>query len=295
MRRFFSKRITRSRWGNAFVLVFLLTIGAFAVIPLLFTINNAFKPLDEFFLFPPKLFVRNPTLDNFADLAALLASSWVPFSRYLFNSLLVVLLGTGGHVLVVSMAAYALARHRFPGSRLLFSVIILSLMVAREVTQAPNFLIMSSLRLIDTYWAMILPAVIYPLGLFLMKQFMEGIPEAVLESARVTGASEYQILWRIVMPMVKPAWLTLILFDFQYVWGELSIINPFVLKEAIKTLPYVMTHIARAQAQGSVTRIYALEGVSAAVYCILLLAPLVVFLVTQSSIIETMSASGLKE
>lgn len=295
MRALFGRKITRSRWGNAVVLAFLLAVGAFAVVPLLFTINNAFKPLDEFFLFPPKLFVRNPTLDNFVDLAALLANSWVPFSRYLFNSLLVVLLGTGGHVLAASMAAYALARHRFPGSRLLFSIIVLSLLVAREVTQAPNFLILSALRLTDTYWAMILPAVIYPLGLFLMKQFMEGIPDAVIESARVTGASEYQILWKIVMPMVKPAWLTLILFDFQYVWGEMSIVNPFVLKEAIKTLPYMMTHLARAQSQGSITRIYALEGVTAAVYCILLLVPLVVFLVTQSSIIETMSASGLKE
>lgn len=288
-----TRKVNRSRAGNATVVVFLTLIGAFTVIPLVFQINNAFKPLDEFFLFPPRLFVQNPTLSNFADLATLLANSWVPFSRYFFNSLIVVLLGTGGHVAVAGMAAYPLAKHRFPGRDVLFSVVILALMFAREVTHVPNFLLMQAMGLIDTYWAMLIPALIFPLGLFLMKQFMENLPDSLIESARIDGASEYRIFWQIVMPTIKPAWLTLILFNFGYVWGEVSAVNPFVLREELKTLPYIMTQLTRAQI--GVARVFALEGVSAAVYCILLIVPVIVFIATQNSIIETMASSGLKD
>jgi len=225
------RKVNRSRVVTVAITLVLAAVGAFTVIPLVFAISNAFKPLDEFFLFPPRLVVMHPTPDNFADLASLLSSAWVPFSRYCFNSLLVVVLGTGGHIGGASQAAYALARHRFPGSGLLFAIVILSLMFAREVTQVPNFFIMSALGLIDTYWATLLPAIVYPLGIFLMKQFMEHIPEALIESARISGATEYQVLWRIVMPMVRPAWLTLLIFNFNYVWGEVSTGNAFIFLE----------------------------------------------------------------
>jgi ABC-type glycerol-3-phosphate transport system permease component len=286
-------RVSRSTAGNVAVVIFLSGIALFMVIPLVYQLNQAFKPLDEFFLFPPRLFVRNPTLNNFRDLFALLANSWVPFSRYLFNSVFMVVVGTGGHVLIASLAAYPLAKHTFPGSRLLFAVIVLSLMFAREVTQVPNFIIMTRLGLIDTYWAMLIPALIFPLGLFLMKQFMEGVPISMLESARMDGATEMQVWWKIVMPLVKPAWLTLFLFNFQYVWGEVQTLNPYVLSEEIKGLPLIMVQLARQQVGAA--RIAALEGIIAAVYAILLIVPVLIFLITQSSIIETMSSSGLKE
>ncbi len=275
------------------MVIFLSGIALFMVVPLVYQLNQAFKPLDEFFLFPPRLFVRNPTLNNFRDLFALLANSWVPFSRYLFNSVFMVVVGTGGHVLIASLAAYPLAKHTFPGGRLLFAVIVLSLMFAREVTQVPNFIIMTRLGLIDTYWAMLIPALIFPLGLFLMKQFMEGVPISMLESARMDGATEMQVWWKIVMPLVKPAWLTLFLFNFQYVWGEVQTLNPYVLSEEIKGLPLIMVQLARQQVGAA--RIAALEGIIAAVYAILLIVPVLIFLITQSSIIETMSSSGLKE
>lgn len=286
-------KVNRSTAGNVAVIIFLSAIALFMVIPLIYQLNQAFKPLDEFFLFPPRLFVKNPTLNNFVDLFALLSNSWVPFSRYLFNSVFMVVVGTGGHVLIASLAGYPLAKHRFPGRNALFAVIVLSLMFAREVTQVPNFIIMTRLGMIDTYWAMLVPALIFPLGLFLMKQFMEGVPDALLESARMDGAKEMQIWWKIVMPMVKPAWLTLFLFNFQYVWGEVQTLNPYVLSEEIKGLPLIMVQLARQQVGAA--RIAALEGITAAVYAILLVVPVLIFLITQSSIIETMSSSGLKE
>jgi ABC-type glycerol-3-phosphate transport system permease component len=287
------QKVNRSVTGNIAVIIFLAAISLFMVIPLVYQLNQAFKPLDEFFLFPPRLFVQNPTLNNFRDLFSLLANSWVPFSRYMFNSIFMVVVGTGGHVLIASLAAYPLAKHHFPGQVPLFAIIVLALMFAREVTQVPNFIIMTRLGMIDTYWAMLIPALIFPLGLFLMKQFMEGVPDSLLESARISGASEWRIWWSIVMPMVKPAWLTLFLFNFQYIWGEVQTLNPYILSEEIKGLPLIMVQLARQQVGAA--RIAALEGIIAAVYAILLIVPVAIFLITQSSIIETMGSSGLKE
>jgi ABC-type glycerol-3-phosphate transport system permease component len=288
--------MNRSPLGNIFFTTILVLMAVFMVIPFIFTINNAFKPLDEFSLFPPRLFVRNPTLNNFVDLMAILKASWVPFTRYLFNSILVVVLGTGGHIALASMAAYPLAKMRFPGRNLLFGLVILSLMFAAEVTSIPGFLIMSKLGLINTYAGMVLPALIYPVGLFLMKQFMEEVPDSILESARLDGYREFSILWKIVMPMVKPAWLTLLLFNFAYIWNTTNwgvSGGVVVFNEELKTLPYLLVQITWGGI--GAMRVFAWEGVVAAINLIMLLPPVIIFILTQSSVIETMASSGLKE
>ena len=176
-------------------------------LPLVYSIMNAFKPLDELFLFPPRLFVRRPTLKNFSDLFYLMSNSFVPFSRYLFNSVFISFLSTLGHVIIASMAAYPLAKHRFPGSKFLFNLVIFSLMFSGYVTNIPRFIIMAKLGLLDTYFALILPYIGATLGLFLMKQFMEQIPDSYIESARIDGANEFRIWWHVVMPNVKPCLL----------------------------------------------------------------------------------------
>ena len=254
-------------------------------LPMVYAINNAFKPLDEIFLFPPRFFVRNPTMANFYDLFSLMANSWVPFSRYFFNTLFITVLGTAGHVVLASMAAYPLAKHRFPGSIIIFTAITLSLMFAGEVTAIPNYMIVSWLGWVNTYAAVIVPAVVFPLGLFLMKQFMENIPEQILESARMDGASEFQILWSIVMPAVRPAWLTLILFCFQNLWGTTG--GVFIYDEQLKTLPYAFGQILA----GGIAR----TGVAAAVALLMMMVPVGIFILTQSKVIETMTSSGMKE
>ncbi|MGO4183551.1 carbohydrate ABC transporter permease, partial [Paenibacillus sp. TAF43_2] len=196
------KRVNRSFWGSFSLFVLLTAFGAFMIVPLIYAINNAFKPLDEIFMFPPTLFVRNPTMNNFIDLFALLGNSWVPFSRYIFNTVFITGMGIIGHVLLASAAAYPLAKHKFPGKSFMFSIVVLSLMFTPAVTAIPNYMIMSWLGLIDTYWAVIIPAFAYSLGLYLMKQFMEQIPDVLLEAAKIDGASEYRIFWTIVMPNV---------------------------------------------------------------------------------------------
>lgn len=282
------KRLNRS-WGVDILLFLLLGgVACFMALPLVFTISDAFKPIDEIFTFPPKLFVRNPTFKNFTDLVGIFSDSWVPFSRYVFNTFFIAIAGTVGHVILASAAAYPLAKIRFPGRKLLFSIVVLSLMFTAYVTQVPNYMIISYLGMINTYWAILLPAFGMTLGLYLMKQFMEQIPDALLEAGKIDGASEYRIYWQIVMPIVRPAWLTLIIFSLQSLWTNGSVTShKFIYSEQLKTVDYVFGQIA----SGGLVR----TGPVAAVTLLMMLVPITVFIVTQSSIIQTMSTSGLKE
>ena len=256
------------------------------VLPMVYSISSALKPLDELWLFPPRFFARNPTMKNFSDLFTLMAQSWVPFLRYVFNTLLISVLGTGGHVIVASLCAYALAKGNFIGSRILFAVIVMSLMFSGAVTGIPNYLIIAKLGWIDKYAALIVPAFSGSLGLYLMKQFMETmIPDSILDSARIDGANEWTNFWQIVMPMVKPAWLTLIIFSFQGLWGLGG--NIYIYKEELKTLNYAISQII----SGGLAR----AGTGAAAAVIMMILPVTVFVVMQSNIVETMATSGMKD
>lgn len=279
------KKLNRSWWGTLSLFLVIGLFGAFMALPLIYTINNAFKPLDEIFLFPPRFFVRNPTFNNFIDLVHLMADSWVPFSRYVFNTFFITSVGTAGHIVFAAAAAYPLAKHKFPGNNFLFTIVVLALMFSPHVTAIPNYMTMSVLGWVDSYWSIIVPSFALPLGLYLMKQFMEQIPDSLLESARIDGASEYRIFWRIVMPLVKPAWLTLMILLFQQLWGTDG--GNFIYSEELKTMNYAMGQII----QGGIAR----AGAAAAVAFMLMSVPIIVFLFSQASIIQTMASSGIKE
>ena len=278
------KRVSRSLAGDIALFLLLALFGCFSAYPLVYSICAAFKPLSELFIFPPKLFFEHPTLDNFSDLANLLETSWVPFSRYFFNTIWITLAGTIGHVVFASMAAYPLAKYTFPGSKIIFGLVVYSLMFAGQVTATPRYIIFSSLGLVDTQLAIIVPAFAYSLGLYLMKQFMSDIPMELIESAKIDGASEFQIYWNIVMPMVKPAWLTLIILLFQQLWNNDG--GTYIYSEQIKPLSYSLHQIVA----GGVAR----QGTSAAVILIMMIVPITVFILSQSQIIETMAHSGMK-
>lgn len=278
-------KVNRSAAGNS-VLFFLMGIcGVFMALPLVMIVNNALKPLDEIFVYPPKIFVKNPTLENFSDLFVLMNTSWVPFSRYILNTIIITGTGTIGHVILASLAAYPLAKHDFPGKRPLFKMVVLSIMFSWTVTQIPNYMIISWLGLNNTYLAVILPAFQFGMGLYLMKQFIEQIPDSLVESCRLDGASEYQTFWRIIMPNVKPAWLTLAIFQFQQMWSNTG--NQFLRDEQLKPMQYALQQITAGGA--------ARAGASAAVQFIVALIPITFFLVCQSNILETMTTSGMKE
>jgi len=280
------KKLNRSLGGNIFVFTIIGIFAFFMTIPLIYAISNSLKPLNELWIFPPRLIVSNPTLKNFYDLFNLMSASWIPFSRYIFNTLFISICGTGGHVLLASMCAYSISKLRFYGSKIIFRVIVFSLMFSASVTSIPNFLIITKLNLIDNYLSIILPAFAAPLGLYLMKQFMETmIPDTLLEAAKIDGAKEARILFTIVMPIVKPAWLTLIIFSFQSLWNSGS--NLFIQSEELKTLNYAISQILA----GGIAR----AGVGSAAVVVMMILPIVVFIFSQSNIVETMSTSGMKE
>ena len=283
--RFKFKRKNRSMALDISLATFLAIFGFFSVFPLVLIINDAFKPLNELFLFPPRLFVMNPTLDNFRDLALALENSWVPVSRYIFNTFFITIAGTVGTVFIGSLAAFPLAKYQFPGSRLMGHIIVYALMFNAAVTQIPNFIIMTNLGMIDTHMAIILPALGGTLGVFLMRNFMMQVPDSLIEAAKIDGAGELKTWWTVVMPMAKPAWITLVILSVQMFWGASGAM--FIYTEALKPVAFAMSQIAAV----GVAR----QGVFAAFSLIMLVVPVTVFIVSQSNVIETMASSGIKE
>ena len=278
--------LSRSAGGDAGITVILTILGIFMVLPMVYVISQSFKPLDELWMYPPRFLVQNPTLNNFRDLFTLMNDSWVPFSRYIFNTVFISVMGTFGHLFIASLCAYALAKIKFPGGKVIFSTIRTSLMFHSTVTAITSFMLMSAFKMIDTYWAIIVPAWGSTLGLYLMKQFMDtNVPDTVLESARLDGASEIRTYWTIAMPMVKPAWLTLIIYSFQGLWNSGSSI--YIYSEQLKSFNYAIGQIMA----GGIKR----AGASAASTVLMMMVPILVFVITQSNIIETMGSSGMKD
>ena len=275
----------RSIAGDIGIYLLLIIIGAAMVFPLVFQVGASLKPLDEFFRFPPPVWPQHPTTDNFSDLFVTMGQSWVPFSRYLVNTVFITVAGTFGHLVIASMAAFVLAKYEFPGGKTFFAVVTTCLMFSGYVTGIPNYLIMSKLGMIDTYWALILPAFAAPIGLFLMKQFMEGLPTALIEAATIDGASTFGVFWHIVMPNVKPAWLTMIIFSVQSLWNTSA--ATVIYSEAKKTLVYALGQIQA----GGIAR----TGQVAAAQVIITAVPIIIFILSQSRILETMASSGIKD
>ena len=275
----------RSIGGDIFLYLFLLLMALLMVYPLVFAVNAALKPLDELFKFPPKTFAQNPTLDNFTDLFVTLGKSWVTFPRYVFNTVFITVVGTAGHLIIASMAAFVLAKYDFPGGRTFFKLVTVALMFSGHVTAIPNYLLINKLGWIDTYWAIIIPAFGSAMGLFLMKQFMEGLPMSLIEAAKIDGANEWKVFISIVMPNVKPAWLTLIIFSVQGLWNNGA--QTFIYSEEKKLLPLALSQIQ----SGGIAR----TGQAAAVTVIMMSVPIITFVLSESQILETMASSGLKE
>lgn len=280
-----TKKVNRSKTGNAALFIVLLGFGAFSFLPLLLTLLQSVKPLNELYLYPPRFWVESPTLDNFYSLVDLLSDSWVPFTRYLFNTVFVSLVGTVGHVILAAMCAYPLAKNRVPGGKLIFGIIVYSLMVQPTVADIANYQTMSNLDLIDTYWAILLPAFASSLGLYIMKNFIEQLPDALIEAAKLDGAGEFRIFWQIIMPNAKPGWLTLAVFSFQSLWNSTN--STYIYKEELKPLSFALNQIV----SGGIQR----AGAGAAVAVVMMIVPIIVFIITQSNIMETMASSGMKE
>ena len=278
--------LNRSAGGDAGITFMLTILGVIMFVPMYYVVIQSLKPLDELFMFPPRFYVINPTFDNFSDLFTLMSDSWVPFSRYIFNTVFITICGTLGNLVFASMAAYSLAKLRFPGRNAIFQLIVTSLMFHSTVNQVTHFIILSSFGWVDTYLSIIVPSMASTMGLYLMKQFMESsVPDTVLESARLDGASELRTFLTIAMPMVKPAWLTLMIECFKSLWNSGSSI--YIHSEELKTFNYAINQIV----SGGIAR----SGAGAAAIVIMMIVPIGIFVLNQSKIIETMGSSGMKD
>ena len=280
-----ARKVSRSTGGNIAIILFISIIGVMMVVPLFYTVLQSLKPFNEIFMFPPRFWVRQPTLSNFKMLSSLTTSLWVPFSRYLFNSLFVTIVTTCLQVVFASMAAYPLAKHNFPGKKIIFNIVVLALLFTYQVVALPQYILISSIGLIDKYIALIIPSAAYPLGLYLMRQNMMSFPDSVLESARIDGASEALAFWKIVMPSMKAVWMTMLVFSFGDLWNRSD--ASYIYSEQLKSLPTVLSQIS---ASG-----IARAGVGAAVSVILIIPPIIIFLISQANVIETMTSSGMKD
>ena len=280
------RKYTRSRFGNFVFFAFLFAFGAFSVLPLVYSVATSFKPLDELLLFPPTLFtVQRPTINNFLALPELISGLNIPLSRYLTNSLFISVAGTVLHVLAATAAAFVLSKIDLKFKRTIFLIIQLSLLFNAYTLSIPRYLIYNGMGIIDTYWVYILPAIPSSMGVFLMKQYMDGyIPDALMEAAKIDGANYLRIFWSIIFPNVKPCVLTLVLFAFQSIWATVP--AGTIFDESLKTLPTVMSTIGA----GGIAR----SGAAMAATVIMMIPPIVVYLFSQSSIKETMGSAGIK-
>lgn len=280
------KRLDRTQY----IILFFLTVASiFMLLPIVYIFNHAFKPLHELFLFPPTFIVQNPTFQNFIELMSLTSSAFVPVSRYIFNSVVVTVLATIAMVVTSALCAYALSKHPFPGAKLVFSLIMISLLFVPQVLQIPRYVVVQNLGIMNSYWGHVLPMIAMPVGVFLMKQFIDQVPNELLEAAKLDGASEFGIFLRIVMPIVTPAIATIGIISFQSAWSNVETSQLFMQDESMKTLPYYMMSLT-ANLANTVAR----QGAAAAGALFMFLPQFIIFLFFQRKVIATMAHSGIK-
>ena len=280
-----NKRVGKSWKNDIGIFALLFVLGLFMIFPIYMAIIQSVKPMNELFIFPPKLYALNPTTNNFKDMFRLVTNQWVPFSRYLFNSVFITVVITAFNVFFSSMAAFVLAKCKFPGVNALNKIVVLALLFQSTVIYLMQYMVMAKLGMINTYAALILPQVASTMNLFLMRQCVSVIPDAMIEAAKVDGAGMFRICWQIVMPNSKPALMTLIIFAFQAAWNQNG--GGFIYDEALKPLPTVMQQIAAAG--------IARAGAVAATAVVLMIPPLLIFILAQRNVLETMAHSGIKE
>ena len=280
-----NRQAGRKIGGSVCIFIILTVLGLFMALPIYLTVVMSIKPVEELFVFPPKLYAVRPTLDNFSDMFRVLHQNRVPFSRYVFNSVFVTAAVTVLQCFFASMAAFVLAKCKFPGSKLINGLIVVALLYQSSVIYIMQYIVMAKLHMIDTYMALIFPAIASPMGLFLMRQSISQVPDAMIEAAKVDGAGLFRICWQVVMPNQKPALMTLIIFAFQGAWNIQT--GSVVFKEQYKTLPTV---VSQAAASG-----LARAGVAMAAAVFLLIPPILIFMLAQRQVIETMAHSGIKE
>lgn len=274
--------------GQLKIILVILPLVIFMALPLVFIANHAFKPMDELFAFPPTFFVRNATMENFSKLIKFSRTAGIPMSRYVFNSIVVTVLTVGLSLVFTTMAAFALSKLKFKGRNMMMTINQLALMFVATAVLIPRYLIISNLGLIDSIWAHILPLMAYPVALFLVKQFVEQVPDSLIEAAYIDGATDMVVYRKLIIPMIKPAIATAAILVFQQVWTNMETSNYYVNDDGMKTLTFYMNSLV------NVNNTVSGQGMAAAATLILFIPNLVLFIILQNNVMNTMAHSGIK-
>lgn len=290
IRSWYRNKINKLTFEDTVIYILTVLLMLFSLLPLIYLVNSAFKPLDEILRFPPRFFVRKPTMDNFANLLVSLSSSVVPFLRYLFNSIYTTVLTVAGTVLISTVGAYGIVIHSPKGSKFIMQVVIAALMFSPYVTQIPNYLVVTNLGMFNTYAALIIPKLAIAYNFFLMERFTRGVPMSLVESARIDGASEVRTCFQIVMPLLKPAVATLIVLSFISSWNDGFSPLVFITSQERKTLPVALSTIAGGVGVTDLGRV----GATMAAALIVTLPTIIVFTAMQGKVMKTMAHSGIK-
>jgi len=268
----------------------LIPLALFTILPVIYIINHAFKPLDELFMFPPRFIVMKPTFDNFTMLWRAASTTGVPMSRYFFNSVVVSLTTVIANMLIVATAGYALSKKKFKMKNTLLNINQIALMFVPIAVMMPRYLIIQKLGLTNNFAVHILPLLAMPVGLFLVKQFIDQVPNSIVEAAQIDGASDFRIIRKIIIPVIMPAMATVGILTFQVVWNSAESSNLFVTDESIKTLAFYLNSFTDRAMEGSIAG----AGMAAAAALIMFLPNLIIFIFMQSKVMNTMSHSGIK-
>lgn len=281
-------KIKKVKFSQVMLIILLLSLVCFTALPMVAMISRAFMSTEELYIYPPKIISTNPTFQNFSDLLTSLNASVVPFTRYIFNSFFTTVITVFVSIIVSSMGAYGLVKHKPDGADFIFAVVLAALMFSTHVTQIPNYLVVNSMGLVNTYWSLIIPKIAVAYNFFLVKQFCEQLPDSILESARIDGASEGKVFWKIAMPLLRPAWSTLAVFSFVNNWNDYFSPLIFIRSDALKTLPLALQTMAGGA--GVVAR----AGTVGAATLITTLPSIIVFTIFRGKVMQTMTYSGIK-
>ncbi|MBE5889068.1 MAG: carbohydrate ABC transporter permease [Lachnospiraceae bacterium] len=284
------KRINPQKFerGQIKILLAILPLVIFMALPIIFIVNHAFKPMEELFAFPPTFFVNNPTLDNFVKLGKFSDTASIPITRYIFNSILVTGLTVGLSLLFTTMTAFALSKLKFKGRNLMLQINQIAIMFVGTAVLIPRFLVICFFGVNNSLWAHILPLLAVPVALFLVKQFVDQVPDSLIEAAYIDGATDFQVYLKVIIPMIKPAIATAAIMVFQQVWGNMETSNYFVDDDGIKTLTFYMNTLVNAN------NTVAGQGMAAAASLIMFLPNVILFAFLQDKVMNTMANSGIK-
>lgn len=282
---YLKKAKKRRDYAPTVISICLAIAGVISALPLVYLFVTAFKPAEELFLYPPRFYVSHPTVKNFTDLVAITANSMVPFTRYLFNTVVITISFMFLLIMVGTMACYPLSKHKFPGHKFLFSSVTTALLFVAGAASVPSYIIVTGLQLDNTYLVYLIPGLANCTCMFLLKQFLDQVPDSIFEAGKIDGATEWQLYTKIALPLLRNAQATCVILTFPAVWGDVGTSTTYIYDEQLRTFAFFMSTL-----QGGLAR----TGANSAAALIMTLPSIIVFVVSQSSVMDTMAHSGIK-